>query len=77
MTLRKLKSVNILIKYVLINCKHILLDNQGYPEQNMLRGERKKKEVKIHRANLMLDLLHVLRFFSFLFLLFTTEKSYT
>ena len=38
-------------------------------------GERKKKEMKICKANLMFNLLHILRLF--LFLLFIMEKSHT
>ena len=37
-------------------------------------GERKEKEMKICKANLMLNLLHILRFF--LLLLFIMEKSH-
>lgn len=53
---------------MLISCECILLDNQGFWciwNRICHEGERKKKEMKIRKASLMLNLLHILRFFSF------------
>ena len=63
---------------MLISCECILLDNQGFWciwNRICHEGERKKKEMKIRKASLMLNLLHILRFF--LFLLFMMEMSHT